>query len=360
MGRQRGWRCTADKISSSVEVEAVTTDTLVVSTANLAVMSDTNARETRAGVPLTNLDQALFDDAGATKRDLVEYLDAVSGRIIPVLENRALSVIRVHRGQEAFMQKNVPKYTPDWVRTVDVWAEASHRNVSYALCNDLRTLIWFANQRAIEYHPSLVRVDRPDQTTHLVLDLDPPDGDPFTTVVGVARLVRRALGAVGLEGAVKTSGAKGVHVFVPIAEGASMEDAAAATRAIAARAEQLDPEIATTAFMKEDRGGKVLVDATRTGGATVIAAYSPRVRPGVPVSFPLPWDSLDDVVPADFTLHTAVGLLDGNDPWSEWMPAPQLLPAELVEEGHHIQPGRVQAMHEGKRRARAAKNAEPA
>ena len=199
--------------------------------ANLAVMSDANARETRAGVPLTNLDQALFDDAGATKRDLVAYLDAVSERIIPVLENRALSVIRVHRGQEAFMQKNVPKYTPSWVRTVDVWAEASHRNVSYALCNDLPTLIWFANQRAIEYHPSLVRVDRPDQTTHLVLDLDPPDGDPFTTVVAVARLVRHALGAVGLEGAVKTSGAKGLHVFVPIGERVSMEDAAAATRA---------------------------------------------------------------------------------------------------------------------------------
>jgi DNA ligase D len=327
----------------------------------LPVMSDANARETRAGVPLTNLDQTLFDDAGATKRDLVEYLDAVSDRIIPALENRALSVIRVHRGQEAFMQKNVPKYTPSWVRTVDVWAEASHRNVSYALCNDLRTLIWFANQRAIEYHPSLVCVDRADQATHLVLDLDPPAGDAFPAVVRVARLVRDALGSIGLEGAVKTSGAKGLHVFVPIGEGVSMEDAAAATRAVAARAEKLDPDIATTAFMKEDRGGRVFVDATRVGGATVIAAYSPRVRPGVPVSFPLPWDSLDDAVPGDFTLHNAVDLLDGRDPWSDSMPAPQSLPAKLIDEGREIQPGRVQAMHEGKRRARAAaKNSEPA
>ncbi len=135
---------------------------------------------------LTNLDQPLFDGADATKRDLVEYLDAVRDRIIPTLEDRPLSVIHVHRGQEAFMQKNVPKYTPPWVRTVQLWAEASKREVSYALCNDRRTLLWFANQRAVEYHPALVRVHRPDHVTHLVLDLDPPDADAFS--MAVARL----------------------------------------------------------------------------------------------------------------------------------------------------------------------------
>ncbi len=179
-------------------------------------MSKTTGDESREGVPLTNLDQPLFDGAGATKRDLVEYLDAVRDRILPVLEDRPLSVIRVHRGQEAFMQKNVPKYTPDWVRTVQWWAEASKRNVSYALCNDRRTLLWFANQRAIEYHPALVRVDRPDRITHLVLDLDPPEADAFAMAVRAAHAVRQALTDVGLTGAVKTSGAKGLHVFVPI------------------------------------------------------------------------------------------------------------------------------------------------
>src|SRR4051812_16019783 len=123
-------------------------------------MSD-DAKEARDGVALTNLDQPLFDGADATKRDLVDYLDAVADRIIPALHGRALSVIRVHRGQEAFMQKNVPKYTPSWVRTVEFWAEASKRSVSYALCNDRRTLLWFANQRAVEYHPTLVLADRP-------------------------------------------------------------------------------------------------------------------------------------------------------------------------------------------------------
>src|ERR1700712_4121539 len=180
------------------------------------------SEESRAGVPLTNLDQQLFDGANATKRDLVDYLDGVRDRIIPVLEDRPLSVIRVHRGQEAFMQKNVPKYTPNWVKTVDVWAEASKRTVSYALCNDRRTLIWFANQRAIEYHPALTHAEHPERITHLVLDLDPPEGAPFSAVVAVAHLVHEAISGLGLEGAVKTSGAKGVHIFVPVDEHLSM------------------------------------------------------------------------------------------------------------------------------------------
>ncbi len=314
--------------------------------------SDTRERN---GVPLTNLDQPLFDGAGATKRDLVDYLDGVADRLLPVLEDRPLSVIRVHRGQEAFMQKNVPKYTPDWVRTVRMWAESSSREVSYALCNDRRTLLWFANQRAIEYHPALVRVDQPDRVTHLVLDLDPPEADAFAMAVRVAHAVRHALTDAGLTGAVKTSGAKGLHVFVPIDDAASPEDSAAATRALARRAELLDPSAATTAFVKAERGGKVFVDSTRVGGATVVAAYSPRVRPGVPVSFPVAWEDLDDIAPVDFTIHTALKLLADRDPWREHMPDPQPLPPDLIEEGHTIPVARVQAMHEGKRRARAAR-----
>jgi DNA ligase D len=317
-------------------------------------MNATSTDETRDGVPLTNLDQALFEGADATKRDLVDYLDAVSDRILPVLEDRPLSVIRVHRGHEAFMQKNVPKYTPPWVRTVQWWAESSKRDVSYALCNDRRTLLWFANQRAIEYHPALVRVDQPDHITQLVLDLDPPEADAFAMAVRAARAVRQALSDAGLSGALKTSGSKGLHIFVPI-EKASFEDSAAATRAIAVRAERLDTEVATTAFVKADRGGKVFVDSTRVGGATVVAAYSPRVRPGVPVSFPVAWDDLDDITPADFTIQTALRHLGDRDPWQEQMPAPQRLPEGLIEEGHAIPVARVQAMHEGKRRARAAR-----
>jgi DNA ligase D len=319
-------------------------------------MADKRADETREGVALTHLDEPLFDGAEATKRDLVDYLDAISDRIIPVLENRPLSVIRVHRGQDAFMQKNVPKYAPEWLRTIDLWAETSKRSVSYALCNDRRTLLWFANQRAVEYHPALATADRLDHTTHLVLDLDPPERGGFEMAVRAAHLVRQALLDLALTGAVKTSGAKGVHVFVPIDDNNSPDDVAAATRAIAARAERIDPALATTEFVKEDRGGKVFVDSTRVGGATVVAAYSPRVRPGAPVSFPLDWSDIDDVSPRDFTIHNAAQTLGDRDPWKAHMPAPQTLPDDLIREGHAIPVARVQAMHEGKRRARARRS----
>jgi DNA ligase D len=311
--------------------------------------------EMRDEVPLTNLDQSLFEGADATKRDLVDYLDAVADRIIPELRDRPLSVIRVLRGQAPFMQKNVPRYTPPWVRTVSLWAESSKREVSYALCNDRRTLLWFANQRAVEYHPTLFLADRWADPTHLVLDLDPPSADAFGLAVRAAHLVRQALADANLVGAVKTSGAKGVHVFVPVAQ-ATVEDVAAAARAIAARAERLDPALATTAFIREDRGGRVYLDSTRAGGATVVAAYSPRARPGVPVSFPVTWDELDRVAPADFTVHTAVRLMAERDSWADLLPEPQALSADLVEEGRAIPVARVQAMHEGKRRARARRS----
>jgi DNA ligase D-like protein (predicted polymerase) len=311
-----------------------------------------SAGEQRAGVDLTNLDQPLSPDAGATKRNLVDYLDAVADRMLPGLIDRPLTVLRVLRGQAPFMQKNAPKYTPDWVKTVAIWAEASKREVHYPLCNDRRTLLWLANQRAVEYHPSLGLADNIYRPTHLILDLDPP-ADDFGAVIAVAFLVRQALADCGLAGAVKTSGAKGVHVFVPIDDSAPVDDVAAATRALAARAEALDPAIATTAFIVEDRKGKVFVDSTRAGGATVVAAYSPRLRPGTPVSFPLDWSELDRAKPADFTVHTAIDALAGRDPWAETIPTPQPLPKDLIEHGRAIPVARVAAMHEGKRRARA-------
>ena len=310
--------------------------------------------EERDGVRLTSLDEPLFDDAGVTKRELVDYLDAVADRLLPGLRDRPLSVVRARMGQPPFMQKNLPSYAPDWIATTTAWAQASRRDVRYALGNDRRTLLWFANQRAVEYHPTLMR-DGVDQPDVLILDLDPPEGAGFDRVVAVAGLVHEALDAAGLRGALKTSGAKGVHIVVPLLEPTSFEDAAAATRALAARTERLDPSIATTAYVRENREGKVFVDSTRAGGATVVAVYSPRARPGVPVSFPVTWDELPGVVPADFTVRTAIERLGDGDPWRDAMPERQRLPDDLVAEGHTIPVARVQAMHEGKRRMRAKK-----
>ncbi len=312
--------------------------------------------EVRDGVELKHLDAELFDGAGVTKRELVDYLDAVADRLLPVLRDRPLTVLRARPGQQPFMQKNLPAHAPAWIPTIGVWSQAGHREVRYPLCHDRRTLLWFAGQRAVEYHPSVMVGPR---TTHLVIDLDPPAGAGFDRVVAVAGLVRRTLDDVGLAGAVKTSGAKGLHVLVPVADGTTPDDAAAATRALAVRAARLDPDLATTAYLLEDRHGKVYLDPTRSGGASLAAAYSPRARPGVPVSFPLGWDELDGVVPADLTVRTAPALLGDADPWREAMPADQALPEDLVAEGHAIPVPRVAAMHEGKRRARARRAGPP-
>jgi DNA primase len=108
--------------------------------------------------------------------------------------------------------------------------------------------------------------------------------------------------------------------------------------------------------MKEDRGGKVFIDSTRVGWATVVAAYSPRARLSVPVSFPVAWSDLDRVAPGDFTIHTAAQLLTEGDPWVDQMPEPQVLDSDLIAEGRALPVARVQAMHEGRRRARARRS----
>ncbi len=307
---------------------------------------------------ITHPDEVLFDDAGVTKRDLVDYLTAMADRMVPELAGRPLSVVRVRAGQDPFMQKNLPRYAPDWINRVGVWAERSRREVTYALCDDEQTLLWFGNQRAVEYHPMLSRINDPDSPITMVMDLDPPEGAGFEVVTAAAHLVRRALDDARMAGAVKTSGAKGVHVIIPVVAGTPVEEIAAATRALAARAERLDPDLATSEFVKDRREGKVFLDSTRAGGATIVAVYSPRIRPGAPVSFPVEWSELDGISPGDFTVGNAVEALRSRPDWASLLPEPQPLDAGLVEEGRGIPIARVQAMHEGKRRAKARRDSE--
>lgn len=322
-------------------------------------MAKATQTETRHGVALSNLDQPLFDGAEASKRDLIDYLEAVAPRMLPQLRGRPLSVLRVRPGQQPFMQKNLPDYAPDYVRWTPVWSESGRREIRYPLCDDVRTLLWFGNQRAVEYHPTLMIPSFGEHTdvlggtvTHLVLDLDPPEGSDFDVVVATAHLVRQALDDAGLEGAVKTSGSKGVHVVVPVHD-LPLPDAAAATRALAARTERLDSSLATTAFLKADRGGRVFVDSTRAGGGSLACTYSPRVRPGMPVSHPVRWEDLDAVSPRDFTIRSVLPL-PADDPWMELLPGRQQVPGDLIAEGREIPIARVAAMHEGKRRKRAS------
>ena len=256
------------------------------------------------------------------------------------------------------MQKNLPKYAPDWIRTTTVWANASKREVHYPVCDDRRTLVWLANQRAVEYHPALMRVDS-DRQTHLILDLDPPDDvdplDGFRMAVAAALLVRQALDgrrALGWREDQRRQGrarVRAAHRATPRSR-TSRRPPAPSRRGPRGSTRT----VATTEFVREERGGKVFVDSTRAGGATVVAAYSPRARPGVPVSFPVTWAELEQVRPGDFTILTAAERLsdDRRPAGPPRCASPQALPADLVAEGHEIPIARVVAMHEGKRRKR--------
>ena len=230
----------------------------------------------------------------------------------------------------SFYQKDTPRYAPDWVRTIAIAAPSAKRVVRYAICDSKRTLMWFGNQGVIEFHPWLSRADRLERPTHIVFDLDPPEGG-YERAVDAAVVVRGILDDLGLASAVKTSGSKGVHVYVPLERRYPYEEARRAADEIAARAAAAAPERVTTEWKRAERHGRVLVDVARNwAGAHVAAPYSPRARPGAPVSFPVTWERLAEVQPSDFTIRNVPEMLAGGDPWNELMPDPQRLPRELL------------------------------
>jgi bifunctional non-homologous end joining protein LigD len=287
------------------------------------------------GVEPSNLDKVYWPQAGLTKGDLIDYYDRVAPFVLPALRGRPLTVKRYPDGIEgfSFFQKNTPKYAPEWVQTISLRAESAGRDVAYTLCNSKRTLLWLANQGTIELHPWLSRADRLDRPDHLVMDLDPPEG-AFEMAVEVAFVVKSVLEELGLKAAAKTSGAKGVHVYVPIGRRYDYPEVRAAAVAVARRVEEAEPDRTTTEFRIAARGKRVYLDAGRNApGAHIIAPYSPRARPAASVSFPVSWDELGGAHPEDFTIRNVPDLLRGKDRWRQLMPRPQTLPAELRRPG---------------------------
>ena len=248
------------------------------------------ADEERDGVELTHLDQPLGDGSDATKRELIDYLDAMADRLVPVLADRPLSVIRVRPGQPRFMQKNLPKYAPDWIPRCPL-GRAIEREVTYPLCDDRRTLLWLGNQRAVEFHAALFRTADEGRPTHLIMDIDPPEGSGFEVAVAPPiSCTRRSTRRVARCGEDERSQGR---ACVRPDRGRRRRARRGSDPALAARAERHRPAARHHRVRGRGARGKVFLDATRAGGATVAAAYSPRLRHGLPVSFPLSWDALD-------------------------------------------------------------------
>ena len=255
---------------------------------------------------LSNLDKRLFPD-GYTKGDLISYYASVAPLLLPHLEDRAIVMARFPDGVEAasFYEKQAPGHQPGWMPLVPI--DSAHRGgvIEYVTADRPESLMWLANMGCIEIHPWLSRVRSLDAADFAVFDLDPAAGSSWDQVVAVAGLLREALGHLRLRGYPKTSGSKGIHIYVPLDPVHDYARVRTFVQRLGHLLAAANPENVTMNRHIPDRAGKVYVDSGQNrAGATIAAAYSVRPRPGAPVSTPLRWDELETIDPASFTIAT--------------------------------------------------------
>jgi bifunctional non-homologous end joining protein LigD len=258
-------------------------------------------------VRLTNLDKVFWPAEGYTKGDLIGYYDAIAPWFLPYLRDRPIVLTRYPDGiaGKSFFQKDAPEFAPDWIRTERVYSKDTDRDIDYFVVDDAEMLRYVANMGTIPIHAWSARVPALERPDWLVLDLD-PKGAPFTDVVRVAQAVHRLLDDLELPSHVKTSGATGLHVLVPLGARYTHEQARTLARLLAMLVVQAVPDIATVARPLAARGGKVYVDFGQNGhGQTIVAPFSVRPLPGAPVSCPLDWGEVTARLdPARFTIRT--------------------------------------------------------
>ena len=265
---------------------------------------------------LSSADKVLWPEPGYTKRDLLTYYEAVAERMLPHLRGRPLTLLRANAGIEGerFLQKNLPPSAPASVARYEVWTETSSRTVAYALADDVDDLRYFANQNAVELHPWFSRVDKPGRADAVAFDLDPTNDR--VSLTWAAWRVREALDELGLEAVVKTSGKRGLHLYVPVERRYDFSLLRGFALAVGRLCVSRHPDDLTVEMRKDDRGDRLLLDWSRAGGAqTLAAAWSPRAHPAGTVSMPLTWDEVtENLDPTAFTLTTAP---QRPDSWAE-------------------------------------------
>ncbi|MFD7496026.1 non-homologous end-joining DNA ligase [Streptomyces sp. NPDC059832] len=257
-------------------------------------------------VRLSNPDKVYFPEKGYTKRDVAEYFLAVGPGITRALRDRPTTLQRFVDGVEGefFYQKRAPKNLPDWIPTARI-AFPSGRPADEICPTGLGAVIWAANLGTLTFHPWPVRSTDTDHPDELRIDLDPQPGTDYADAVRAAHELRSVLDDHGLRGWPKTSGGRGIHVFVPIAPEWTFTEVRRATIAAGRELERRMPDRVTTAWWKEERGERIFVDFNQTArDRTIASAYSVRPRPYAPVSAPLRWEELDDAEPRDFDIRT--------------------------------------------------------
>jgi bifunctional non-homologous end joining protein LigD len=267
----------------------------------------------RRGVRVTSADRVLFPGDGVTKGDLVSYYVDVAPALVPHLRNRPFTLKRYPHGirERPYFQKQAPQGLPSWIptRQFRTWPrEGGSRLVDFVLVNEPAAVAWMVQMNCIDMNAWYSRVDKPERPDYVVFDLDPPESrNGFTQAIRVAHLVREALERLELRSYVKTSGADGIHVLLPITRRSTFPETYELAELVSRKLEAENPGLVTTEWLKKKRRG-VLVDHRQNGhGKTIASAYSVRPKPGAPVSTPLRWEELGEKVrPRDFGMREAL------------------------------------------------------
>jgi len=245
---------------------------------------------------LTNLEKVLYPAVGFTKKDVIDYYVRIAPAILPHLTGRALTRKRYPDGVEGepFFEKNAPMHKPEWVKTIAVWSGRNRRNVNYVLADDLATLVWLANLAALELHPSLSLATDISCPTEMVFDLDPGPPANIVQCCQVGIWLREIFDHFGLQSFPKTSGSKGLQIYVPLNTPTKYESTKLFSHALAQLLEHEHKDLVLSEMSKQARTGKVFVDWSQNDEhKTTIAVYSLRAREHPTVSTPVSWDEVE-------------------------------------------------------------------
>jgi bifunctional non-homologous end joining protein LigD len=245
---------------------------------------------------LSNLEKVLYPATGFTKQQIIDYYVRIAPLLLPHLEGRALTRKRYPNGvdEEYFYEKNAPQHRPDWVKTAPIWSEGNRRTVHYILANDLPTLVWLANLAAIELHPSLALAIDITCPTMMVFDLDPGPPANIVQCCQVGLWLREIFEHFGLQSFPKTSGSKGLQVYVPLNTATTYDDTKSFARALAQLLEHEHRDMVVSDMKKSMRTGKVFVDWSQNDEhKTTVAVYSLRARERPTVSTPVSWEEVE-------------------------------------------------------------------
>ncbi len=247
-------------------------------------------------LPVSNLNKVLYPKVGFTKGQVIDYYVRIAPVLLPHLKDRPLTMKRYPNGVDGmfFYEKNCPSHRPEWVKTAKVWSHGNQRDMHYCLAQDLPTLVWAANLADLELHTSLAKKKDVAKPTVMVFDLDPGSPADIVQCCQVGLWLRDLLGKMKLQSWAKTSGSKGLQVYVPLNTPATFDQTKALARALAEHLEREHPESVVHKMLKSLRGGKVLVDWSQNDEhKTTVNVYSLRAKDEPTVSTPVTWDEVE-------------------------------------------------------------------